>query len=302
MTYEEQLKIEKLNKQIIQKIINENRPEEFINFYTDHTQKETIEHFGLRNVKQLRKILEIFEYDFSKPKPSHFKGKKAARSHESYIEGGKKSRQTQKGSWAQKTEEEKETWSQKMAKAHSTEAFKEKIVAINKKYQASLTEEQREQIRNIKSKTNLATWQVNKKEILAKSYITKKQNKSFNSSKPEDNYYLYLLSIYNEEDIVRQYKDHRYPHACDFYIKPLDLFIELNLSWTHGGKPFEGTEADLAKLSIWQKKAKTSKYYEKAIKTWTVLDVQKIKDANKNKLNYKVYYSEEDLYGNGKQD
>lgn len=68
------------------------------------------------------------------------------------------------------------------------------------------------------------------KESKKKEYITKKQNNSFNKSKPEEYFYNYLLHKYSKEDIVRQYRDERYPFACDFYIKSQDLFIELNLT------------------------------------------------------------------------
>ena len=89
MLYREQQQIELLNKQILDTIISAVSAEEFIEYYIYHNQKETLEHFGLRNVKQLRKILEYFNYDFTKPKPSKFKGKASARSHESYVEAGK---------------------------------------------------------------------------------------------------------------------------------------------------------------------------------------------------------------------
>ena len=105
------------------------------------------------------------------------------------------------------------------------------------------------------------------------------------------------MNKYGEQDVIRQYQsDPRYPFACDFYIKSLDLFVELNLTWTHGGKQFVGSEEDLAKLAIWQEKAKHSKFYENAIETWTIRDVIKIQTAAKNNLNYKVYYKEADLY------
>ena len=39
----------------------------------------------------------------------------------------------------------------------------------------------------------------------------------------------------NVEVIGNKYD--RYPFACDFYISSLDLFIECNYHWTHGGKP-----------------------------------------------------------------
>jgi len=53
---------------------------------------------------------------------------------------------------------------------------------------------------------------------------------------------------YPDKTIRRQYKDSRYPYYCDFYIVEDDLFIELNLHWTHGGMPFDETNSDCVKL------------------------------------------------------
>ena len=184
--YAKQLEIEKLNKIIIDNIINSVPVEDFIDFYLYHNQKETLEHFGLRTTKQLTKILKLFNYDFSKPKPSKFKGKTAARSHESYLAGGQKSANTQKENWQNKSEKEKEAWSKKQTEAHSSDDFKQKIKQININYQANLTAEQKAEKALKKSIANKATWSQNKKEILEKAYDTKKANKSFNCSKPED--------------------------------------------------------------------------------------------------------------------
>lgn len=105
------------------------------------------------------------------------------------------------------------------------------------------------------------------KEYLEKSYKTKKEHNSFNCSKPEENFYLKLLEIFSKEDVFRQYTDERYPFACDFYIKSIDTFIELNLTWTHGFHKFKANnEEDKNKLAIWEEKAKTSSYYRNAIK------------------------------------
>ena len=115
-----------------------------------------------------------------------------------------------------------------------------------------------------------------------KQYITKKYNNSFNTSKPEDESYAILKEYY--PDVMTQYKDDRYPFACDFYIPSLDLFIECNYYWTHGGKPYEGTEDDKQIVEKW--KAKNTKFYINAIQTWTVRDVNKRNIAKQNKLNY----------------
>ena len=61
--YAKQLEIEKLNKAIIDNILNNVSAEDFIDFYIHHNQKETLEHFGLRTTKQLTKILKLFNYD-----------------------------------------------------------------------------------------------------------------------------------------------------------------------------------------------------------------------------------------------
>lgn len=124
---------------------------------------------------------------------------------------------------------------------------------------------------------------------------TKKVNKTFNTSGPEEKYYRYLCKKYGAEEVLRQYKDNRYPFNCDFYIKSEDLFIELNISWTHGGKLFEGNAADLLKLATWKERAKHSNYYKTAIEVWTQRDVQKYKIAKENNLNYKIYYTEAEL-------
>lgn len=125
-----------------------------------------------------------------------------------------------------------------------------------------------------------------------KSSETKRKNNSFNSSKPESTYYSKLCEEYGKSDVLSNYnKDSRYPFHCDFYIKSLDLFIELNLHWTHGGRPFDPNDEGCQKqLALWEEKAKTSKFYQQAIYVWTQLDVRKRETALQNKINYKCLY------------
>lgn len=135
-------------------------------------------------------------------------------------------------------------------------------------------------------KENHSMWQ-------DKVFSTFRKNGTFNSSKAEDSFYQSLLPYFDSDDIVRQYRDEkRYPFNCDFYIKSLDLFIELNLHWTHGGKPFDPNDEECQnKLALWQEKAKTSNFYKNAIKVWTVSDNQKLLTATKGGLNYIAVYS-----------
>ena len=100
---------------------------------------------------------------------------------------------------------------------------------------------------------------------------------------------------FNKEDIKRQYRDARYPFNCDFYIKPLDTFIELNIHWTHGPHKFDKNNLDDIKfLNYWQNKATTINGYNDAIKVWTTKDPLKFKVATKNNLIYKVFYTLEE--------
>lgn len=145
---------------------------------------------------------------------------------------------------------------------------------------------------------HIGNWSAEKKSIiLSKQYKTKKENNSFNTSKIEDKYYLFLIDKYGKEDVHRQYStDSRYPFNCDFYIKSKDLFIELNLSWTHGGHPYnKDNEEDILKLNLWKEKAEVSEYYKNAIETWTSRDIKKHEAVKKNNLNYIEYYNESEI-------
>lgn len=129
-----------------------------------------------------------------------------------------------------------------------------------------------------------------------KGYLTKKKNNSFNTSKIEETTLTKLSYIFSNDELFSQYKEDRYPYACDFYIKPLDMFIELNITWTHGNKLFDLTNAnDINKMLEWNKKAKTSKYYKQALYVWTDLDIRKMCTAVENKLNYVTLYNKEDV-------
>ena len=112
---------------------------------------------------------------------------------------------------------------------------------------------------------------------------TKKKNKTFNTSKAEETFYLELIKIFESTDVYRQYRDNiRYPFACDFYIKSRDLFIELNLNWTHGPHQYKSdSKEDSELLKKWTDKAQVSKFYRNAINTWTVRDVKKYNYALK---------------------
>lgn len=130
------------------------------------------------------------------------------------------------------------------------------------------------------------------KAVQDKIYRTKKQNHTVNSSKSEVRMYDILVGRFGKEDVVHQYKrDERYLFMCDFYIKSLDLFIELNAHWTHGGHWFDANDhKDLMKLKQWTLNAESSLYYKSAVYIWTVRDIEKRNAAIQNHLNYLVFW------------
>lgn len=126
-----------------------------------------------------------------------------------------------------------------------------------------------------------------------KMHAAKMRNGSWSTSKPEEKMYGILCDRFGKNDVRRQHKDKlRYPFHSDFYVKSLDLFIELNATWLHGQHWFdEHNEADLAKLDEWKKKLESGKrFYSVAIDVWTVRDVKKHETALNNNLNYLVFW------------
>lgn len=148
-------------------------------------------------------------------------------------------------------------------------------------------------------------------ECQQKVYNTKTKNKTHTKSKQEEKAYNLLLTKFSKNDIIRHYKSKLYPFQCDFYIKSLDLYIEYNGYWTHGwdnnkclGSFDKSNKEHILVLQKWNKKMceinfknQLKSQYEKAIKTWTVLDPLKLKTAKDNKLNYKVFWTVKEVEG-----
>lgn len=117
-----------------------------------------------------------------------------------------------------------------------------------------------------------------------KVWKSKKENRTTNSSKVEQELFSYLLNKY--ENIERNFKTKEYPFHCDFYIKDLNLYIELQGFWTHGYRAFLNTKEDNNQLFEWKKKAETSTFFKNGINIWTKKDVKKREIALKNNLRF----------------
>jgi hypothetical protein len=120
-------------------------------------------------------------------------------------------------------------------------------------------------------------------EFINKIHNTKKKNGTVNTSKYEENAYVWLTEKFGVDDIVRQYKDERYvnpsnnhKYHCDFYIKSLDLFIELQMYWGHGPHPFdENSVEDIEYLNKVKEISKIKPIYNRLVDGWTHSDVVK---------------------------
>ena len=127
-------------------------------------------------------------------------------------------------------------------------------------------------------------------EIKEKIIESKRRNHTFNTSKPEEELYLYIKEKFPL--VKRQYKDKiRYPYNCDFYIPELDYFIELQGYYTHNTHPYNPNSISDQVL--------VERYKEKygpkcqAITIWTIKDPEKRECAKHNHLNFKEVW---DLY------
>lgn len=131
------------------------------------------------------------------------------------------------------------------------------------------------------------------REYKMKVFETKKKNGTIQGSKLEDRCFELLLTCFDELDIIRQYNSERYPFNCDFYIKSLDLFIELNANWTHGDYWYDSDiENNKDILEYWKYRANNgSHYYADAVETWSSRDIEKREFAKKNDLNYIVFWN-----------
>lgn len=170
----------------------------------------------------------------------------------------------------------------------------EKEIILNKSRQTSF---ERFGVDNYsKSDKFKQEYQLTKEQRLKKVFNTMRQNNSFRSSKQEELFYEALCAIFDVNDIYKQYRDEkRYPFNCDFYIKSLDLFIELNLHYSHGFHPFnEANPEDLALLEKY--KVKNTPGYNKLIEVWTERDVIKYKYAHENSLNYVALYDKKQIH------
>ena len=127
-----------------------------------------------------------------------------------------------------------------------------------------------------------------------KEYITKKRNKSFNSSKSEQKLIEELKNVYGDENVIAPYRCDEYPFNCDAYIVTENLFIEYNGTFEHNKRPFDKNNIEhLNEAEEILNKAKSlgdKNRYWNVYKWWTEIDPIKLKTFRENNLNFKIIY------------
>ena len=131
---------------------------------------------------------------------------------------------------------------------------------------------------------------------------SKKKNNSFSTSGPEERLYNILCNEFDPGDIDRQHIDDKYPYACDFYIRSINLYIELNGFYVHGDHPFNPKsnedlqELEYLKMQPATRTLKTGRigksYAAMKIYVWAIKDREKLDIALTNKLQYIAIYPE----------
>ena len=128
-------------------------------------------------------------------------------------------------------------------------------------------------------------------EMQEHRYNIMTKNHSFNTSKPEEELYLYIKEKFPL--VKRQYKDKlRYPYNCDFYIPELDYFIELQGYYTHNTHPYNPNSI-LDQVLVERYKERYGPKCQ-AITIWTLKDPEKRDCAKRNHLNFKEVWNLEE--------
>lgn len=266
--------------------------EAIIDYYIkqNHNFEET---YRWLNISRNELKILINYYNICKSKSLIMDKVRNKRTHESYIEGGKKSSETQKKYWNSKSTEDLEIWKIKCRDAQLKMSGEQKFKKLDKyfKTMSAKSSEEITQINNRRSISCRKTW--SNPELIEKQHQTLLKNnesrKSQFKSIGEEKLYYFLIESYPNLKYNSKI-DERYPYYCDFYIPELDLFIEYQGHPSHGRYPY--------KKSSKYSKDFCKKYKDNWLNTYTIRDVEKYQCAVNNQLNYIRIYPRASLSDN----
>lgn len=114
-----------------------------------------------------------------------------------------------------------------------------------------------------------------------------------NMSQPKCIVFTALIGKFGRDDVFYSYGvhpyDERYPFNCDFYIRSLDLFIELNNHYSHGNHWYDVNNHD-DQLRVSHLLQSSSKKSREAVHVWTEVDVRKREKAKSSGIRYLVFW------------
>lgn len=207
------------------------------------------------------------------------------------------------GSWSEwnSCKAQKITTGLKAFWSTADEEYKERREQRKQDTVSSWSDEMREYVHNKMSESakanrlTISSEEYHRRSLLSNK--TKKDNGTFNTSSYETICYKALCESYGEEDIIREYDtDYRYKFKCDFYIKSMDLFIELNIHPSHWEHRFDcNNPEDLAVLE--DLKTSNTDWSKMIVDVWANRDFKKCKCAKEAGINYiTIYYKEFDSF------
>lgn len=192
--------------------------------------------------------------------------------------------------------------------SQSEEIKQKKIDTCRKNYGVDYNFQRKENIAKTHSNEMIKKQSESRKNTLRQKYgvensylIEDVVRRTYDSTKSKSE--KYFEDRLKECDIkfVAQYKDEKYPHYCDFYLPEYDCYIELNIFWSHHQGWFNSKDKNCKKkLKHLQDKidstsGETSKFYKRSLETWTEVDLEKREVARDNNLNYKVFWTQEEI-------
>lgn len=144
----------------------------------------------------------------------------------------------------------------------------------------------------VQAKAEVAKWQA-AQERVAEMRATGEVQAGALKSRYEEAAFGLLVEKFGRDDVLYEYgihpSDARYPHNCDFYIRSLDLFIELNCHYSHGNHWFDADDkSDVQRRD--QLLASSSARSRRSVITWCEKDVTKRRDAQRSGVNFLVFW------------
>lgn len=192
--------------------------------------------------------------------------------------------------------------------SQSEEIKQKKIDTCRKNYGVDYNLQRKETIAKTHSDEIIKKQSESRKKTLKQKYgvensylIEDVVRRAYNATKSKSEQYFEDKLKKFDIDFIVQYKDEKYPYFCDFFLPEYNCYIELNIYWLHQKHWFDSKDnndlmiVEKIKSKIDSTSGETSKFYRRSLEVWTEVDLEKREVARKNDLNYKVFWTQEEI-------